>query len=346
MRVVVTGATGNVGSALVDALLNEDAVEEIVGVARRRPDRSHPKVRWVAADVGADDLEPVFRGAAAVVHLAWLIQPSRRPEVLRRANVTGTERVGRAAAAAGVPALIHASSIGAYSPRPGVQTDERWPTGGIASSQYSREKAETERILDRLEAERPEMRIVRMRPALTGTGYAGAELRRLFLGRLFPRGLASARRIPVVPELGIRVQLVHTRDVADAYRRVLLSDLAGPLNVTADPPVDARLVARVLDARVVPLPARAARVLVDASWRAHLQPTPVGWFDMARSVPLLDATRARRELGWEPAHRPEDVLREVLAGVREGRHRPTPPLRGAVGDEALAQAAAAREERR
>jgi len=346
MRVVVTGATGNVGSALVDALLDEDRVEEVVGVARRRPDRSHPKVRWVARDVGVDDLDDVMRGAAAVVHLAWLIQPSRKPEVLRRANVTGTERVAQAAARAGVPSLIHASSIGAYSPRPGVLTDERWPTDGIRSSQYSREKAECERILDRLEAERPEMRVVRMRPALTGTGYAGSELRRLFMGRLFPRGLAESRRIPLVPEMGIRVQLMHTRDHAEAYRRVLLSDLRGPLNIASDPPLDARRIAAALDARVVRVPARLARLAVDGAWRARLQPTPVGWFDMARSVPILDWGRAQRELGWSPLRAPEDVLREVLAGVREGRRRPTPPLRGAVGDEALAESASRRGEER
>ena len=335
MRVVVTGATGNVGSALVDALAGEDTVTEIVGVARRRPERTVDKVRWEVADVGTDPLDGLMRGVDAVVHLAWVIQPARRPEVLRRTNVTGTERVAMAAAREGVPALVHASSIGAYSPRPGASVDESWPTNGVRTAQYSREKVATERILDRLEREQPLMRVVRMRPALTGTAEAGLELHRLFMGPLVPRALMAPGRIPLVPELGVQVQLVHTHDVADAYRRAVLSDVRGALNVAADPPVDAALLARVLGARVVPAPARLARLAMSAAYRARLQPTPPGWFDMARGAPLLDTARIRSQLGWAPRRGPEDIVREVLDGIRGGRGRPTPPLRGRVGDRAL-----------
>jgi nucleoside-diphosphate-sugar epimerase len=73
-----------------------------------------PKVEWAAADVSADDLAPIVRGADAVVHLAWAIQPSRDPAALFCANVPGSGRVFDAVATAGVPALVHASS----TPRP------------------------------------------------------------------------------------------------------------------------------------------------------------------------------------------------------------------------------------
>ena len=49
MRVVVIGATGNVGTAVLRALRDEDAVDEIVGVARRWPDAAPPpKTTWAA----------------------------------------------------------------------------------------------------------------------------------------------------------------------------------------------------------------------------------------------------------------------------------------------------------
>ena len=175
MRVVVTGASGNVGTSVVRALSADPAVSEIVGVARRRPDWSPPKTTWLEADVAADPLEPIFAGADAVVHLAWLIQPSRDQRELERVNVEGTRRVFEAAAAS-ARALVCASSVGAYSPGPkDREVDESWPTGGIASSFYARHKAAAERILDEVEGRNRQLRVVRLRPALIFKGEAGTE---------------------------------------------------------------------------------------------------------------------------------------------------------------------------
>src|SRR5687768_17046911 len=114
MRVVVTGATGNVGTSLLPALAGDERVTEIVGLARRRPALQNPRTTWVDADVVTAPLAELFAGADAVVHLAWLIQPSRDEAALEAVNVTGTRRVFEAAAAAGVGTLVHASSVGAY----------------------------------------------------------------------------------------------------------------------------------------------------------------------------------------------------------------------------------------
>src|SRR3954471_18614947 len=156
MRVVVVGATGNVGTSTVAALSSDPAVAGIVGVARRIPEWAPPKVRWVGADIRTSNLVDIFRAADVVVHLGWLIQPSRDEVTLRSVNVDGTARVFRAVADARVPALVYASSVGAYSPGPkDHQVDERWPTEGIPSSFYARHKAEVERMLDAFERQHP-----------------------------------------------------------------------------------------------------------------------------------------------------------------------------------------------
>src|SRR3954447_11444494 len=118
MKVAVTGATGNVGTATLRALGADERVDEIVGLARRPPDLRLPKVTWRAADVATGDLRAAFAGADAVVHLAWLIQPSRDESVTHRVNVEGSARVFQAAAAVGARTLVYASSVGAYSPGP------------------------------------------------------------------------------------------------------------------------------------------------------------------------------------------------------------------------------------
>ncbi len=110
MKVVVVGATGNVGTAVVRALTADETVSEILGIARRRPEWKPPKTTFVTADIAVDDLAPQLRGADAVVHLAWLFQPTHRPMVTWQANVAGSARVFAAASAAGVGALVYASS--------------------------------------------------------------------------------------------------------------------------------------------------------------------------------------------------------------------------------------------
>jgi UDP-glucose 4-epimerase len=127
MRIVVTGATGNVGVRVVDALARRDDVEEVVGVARRQPELEARKTRFVAADIRHADLVSLFAGADAVVHLAWMIQPAHDERTTSSTNVAGSRRVAQAAIEAGVPALVHASSIGAYAPGPKRPVDESWP---------------------------------------------------------------------------------------------------------------------------------------------------------------------------------------------------------------------------
>ena len=128
----------------------------MVGVCRRMPSLRFPKVEWRAADVAVSSLEPLFRGADAVVHLAWLIQPGRDREQTRRVNVAGSERVFQAVARAGVQALVYASSVGTYAPGPkDRRVDETWPVTGVETSFYSRDKAAVEALLDRFEARAP-----------------------------------------------------------------------------------------------------------------------------------------------------------------------------------------------
>jgi UDP-glucose 4-epimerase len=326
MRIVVTGATGNVGTSVLQVLAGDPAVQEIVGLARRVPRWENPRTRWVRADIVTTPLEELFAGADAVIHLAWLIQPSRDEAALRAVNVDGSRRVFEAAARAGVGVLVHASSIGVYSPGPkDRRVDESWPRDGIPTSFYSRHKAEAERLLDALEGE---LRIVRVRPALIFKREAASEVRRLFVGPLLPSPLVQPRLIPVLPlPEGLAVQAVHSLDVGEAYRLAATSpDARGAFNLAAEPVLDAAELGHVLGARPVTVPARAARAAVTAAWRARLQPTPPGWLDMGLRAPLLDSRRAREELGWVPRRGADEALLELLDGLRRSAGFDTPPL--------------------
>ena len=335
MRVTVTGATGNVGTATLRALSADDRVTEIVGVARRLPELEIPKVRWVAADVSRADLVDTFRGSDAVIHLAWLIQPSRDESVTRATNVDGSLRVFEAAAKAAVPTLVHASSIGAYAegPKDAPGVDESWPTTGVPTSFYSRHKAAVESILDGFERSHPEMRVVRLRPGLIFGRDAASGIRRLFAGPFLPNFLVRRSLIPALPvHERLVLQAVHRDDIAQAYRLAVLDeDARGAYNVAADPILDQAELARLLQARPVPVTAKLLRGAASLTWRLRLQPTEPGWLDMGLAVPVMDTTRARTELGWTPRFTSGEALLELLDGMRDGAGLATPPLDPATG---------------
>ena len=333
MRVVVIGATGNVGTSVLRSLGSEERVASVLGLARRLPLLRMPKVEWAAADFTKDDLVPHLRGADAVVLLAWLIQPSRDLNKLWVNNVEGSMRAAHAVAAAGVPALLYASSVGTYSPGPKDRSvDESWPVDGVQNSYYSRQKAEVERRLNRFESQNPDVRVVRFRQALVFKREAAEGVRRLFGGPFFPGFLARPEFINVIPQIeNLRSQVVHSYDVGEAYRLALLGNVRGAFNLAADPVLDPQEIGRILNARTVPVPVQLARAGARLSWQFRLQPVPEGWLDMALNIPVMDTTRARRELGWTPSYSSEDALHDLLAGLRQGAGLDTPPLSPKTG---------------
>ncbi|MEU1689426.1 NAD-dependent epimerase/dehydratase family protein [Micromonospora sp. NPDC005707] len=335
MRIVIVGATGNVGTALLRRLRRESGAE-LVGVARRLPgpDAGEPYdgVEWYSCDVAAPDavetLAVAFAGARAVVHLAWQIQPSHDQRTLHRTNVGGSRAVFEATVRAGVPAIVHASSVGAYAPGPKDHpVSENWPATGVETSSYSRDKAEVEALLDGIQRERPELRVVRLRPGLTFQRDAGTEIRRYFMGPLAPVRLLRYGRIPLVPaNRRLRMQAVHADDVADAYARAVLGDARGAFNVAADPVLTPELLARHFHGWTVPVATPVLRAAAALTWRARLQPVDTGWVDLALNAPLMSSERAERELGWTPKVDSVTALKELFDGMSSRTGTTSPPM--------------------
>jgi len=330
MRIVVTGATGNLGTSVLPALAADPAVDSVLGLARRLPDRGWPKAEFAAVDIAAPDadLGRYLRGADAVIHLAWAIQPARDQRAMWRTNVEGTAALLRSVAGAGVGAVVVASSVGAYSEGPKDRAvDESWPTHGVPTSAYSRHKAYVERMLDGFDAEHPQIRVVRMRPGLLLKGTAASEVLRLFLGPFVPPALLGRRLIPLFPNSPrLRFQVAHSLDAGDAFARAAVRPVRGAFNVAAEPVLDGVALARILQARPVPVPPPVLRAAAAASWRLHLQPTDPGWVDLVLNLPLMDTARIRRELDWEPRYDAADAVTEILDGFRDGAGMETAPL--------------------
>ncbi|MFB6615166.1 NAD-dependent epimerase/dehydratase family protein [Streptomyces sp. NPDC056367] len=329
-RIVVVGATGNVGTSVVRALAADPSVGSVLGLARRLPAWRPAKTSWHAVDIepGGGDLAQHFAGADAVIHLAWKFQPTHDPAETWRTNVLGSIRVFDAVAAAGVPALVQASSVGAYSPGPKDRTvDESWPTHGWPQAAYCREKAYVERLLDGFETAHPGIRVVRMRPGFLFKREAASEQRRIFAGSLLPGRLVRPGLIPAVPDLpGLRFQALHTDDAAAAYVAAAARPVHGAFNLAADPPLDARVLAGILASRPVRMPEAAVRAALATAWRLHFVPASPDLFDAVLRLPLMDSSRAREVLGWQPRYTAVEAVEEFLTGLREKAGMATAPL--------------------
>ncbi|WP_264031371.1 NAD-dependent epimerase/dehydratase family protein [Cellulosimicrobium sp. SH8] len=341
MRVVVVGASGNVGTALLRRLAAEPVVTSVVAVARHVPraDGSstvrfpHDTATWRYADVAATDaaerLATAFAGADVVVHLAWA---DRGGHGRRRANVEGARAVAAAARQAGVAHLVVASSVAAYSPAPyagdarDVPVSEGWPVRGASGAPHAEDKAAVEALLD--DIDRTDGIVVsRVRSPLVLQRDAASQIARDLLGPLATRAL---RRSPLasvrVPE-GLRFQVVHADDLAEAYARIVVGRHPGPFNVAHPTVLGPQDVADVVaDGHLERVPYGSVRTAVVLGRAARLVPVGADWLDLTMRVPVLDTRLAHELLRWTPAHGAKDTLAELVDGVRAGAGTSSPPL--------------------
>ena len=244
-RIVVTGASGNVGAGVLRALARTVPDAEVVGVCRRPPTSgaSYERVRWHSVDLSSPDaataLAPAMHDADVVIHLALAIQPPYDEDYLYRANVLGSQAVLDAMATAGVPQLVYASSLGIYAAGARGPVTESWSTAGQSTSTYSKHKVMVEDLLDRFEAEHPDTAVSRFRPTVVVQRAAASEIQSLYIGPVVPRAALKLLRRKVLPILplprGLSLQFVHSDDVGDAVTRMMLRRVRGSFNVAADP---------------------------------------------------------------------------------------------------------------
>jgi nucleoside-diphosphate-sugar epimerase len=330
VRIVITGASGNIGTALLLRLGAEQGGHQLVGISRRRPPLAAPYswAEWHTVDIGGglarDQLTDVFASADAVIHLAWRLQARDygRAEMVRT-NRDGTGAVAEAARRASVGRLVHMSSIGAYSPAPGLQVDESWPTGGVQTSDYSRDKATAEQTIRRYQ---DELGVAVVRPAFVLQEAAASEIHRYFLGRLAPRQLFRPGLLGLLPVPSrLAMQVVHADAVADALARIVERGATGAFNVAAEPAIT-RDSWRATYGRVGPdvRPATLRRAAA-LSWRLGVHRTEPSWLDLAFALPTLDCARLRG-LGWSEQRPGPQVLADFLAALARGSGRPGPLL--------------------
>ena len=304
-RVLVTGAAGFLGTALVPHLL--ETGRHHVTALDRRPLPAYAGARTVRGDIRDRELaDALLAGTDAVVHCAAAL-PSYRPAEIRSIDVDGTGTLLAAARRAGVPRFVHLSSTAVYGLPEVTPTPESHPRHPV--DPYNTAKIEAERLCERYRAEGMCVPVLRPKTFI-GPGRLGV------FALLFDWAL-DGRGFPVLGRAPHRNQMLEVSDLCQAVLATLelppdRVDRAFNIGAAAYTTFRADCQA-VLDAaghgkRVVPLPARPAAAVLGALSALGVSPVYRRLVHKLLRDSCVDITEARRVLGFAPAHSSTDAL--------------------------------------
>jgi len=329
LKVAVTGPTGDLGVAVVNALERSRRVRTVVGMARREFDPGEhgwKKTEYRQGDVtDAGSVRQLVKGADVVVHLAFAILSAG--DATRELNVEGSRRVFDEAAKAGADRICYASSVAAYGfhdDNPDWLTEEI-PARGSRDHHYSHQKSEVERVLGEVLLRHQGTAAYAFRPCIVAGPKARTFLEEIPYYRLSEAmpdavmGLIASMPAlrPVIPDPGMRFQLVHEDDVASAFMAgVAGRGDPGPYNLAGSGTLTLSDVADALGWYSVPVPRKAVEATADAITRLPLVPDSVSWLHTVRKPVLMKTERARQQLGWRPKHTARATLRQMIEAQR------------------------------
>jgi UDP-glucose 4-epimerase len=333
--VAVTGPTGDIGRSVVRALDRSDQIGRVIAMGRRPFDPAEAglsKTEYRRGDVlDRVAVDELVAGADVVVHLAFLIVGGH--DETERINLEGSRTVFESAVAAGVKRLVYASSVAAYgfhADNPPLLTEEV-PARGTERHYYSAQKARLEEALDQTVDKSATVSYV-FRPCIVAGPDAVslirnipyvqlAELVRSHQSALTATLLEAARRFPLVkpvlPDPGVPFQLVHHDDVATAFLAAVLGrGTPGPYNLAGLGDITMSELAAALGWYSFPVPEAALDSAAELIARLPLVPAQAQWIESIRQPVLMDTSKARVELGWEPRYSSRQTMEQMVDAAR------------------------------
>ncbi|PRB15569.1 TIGR01777 family oxidoreductase [Microbacterium sp. MYb62] len=251
-RIVVSGASGLIGSALVSSLRSDGV--EVTTLVRRAP-RSEDETQWepgelaLDPDVLAGSEAIVALGGASVGRLPWT-KRYRHELVDSRLQATRTLTTALRALRSDAPALVSASAVGYYGSAPGeILTEDSTAGQTFLADLTARWESEARQAEDHTR-----VALLRTAPVVHRRGVL--------------KPLVQLTRFAVSGPLGPGTQIwpwISLDDEVRAIRHVLDRKLAGPVNLTGPTPASANDIGRALAARMhrpfwLPAPAWALRI--------------------------------------------------------------------------------------
>ncbi len=334
VKVLVTGATGMMGRATAQRLL--DRGDEVT-VLQRRP--AGLACREALADItDRDAVQRAVTGQDVVVHLAAKVDVFGSWPDYQRVNIDGTRNVLDACRTGSVPKLVHVSSPSvAHAGHALVGVGAEPADPGSAGSGYARSKAFAEQLV--LDADDADLAVLCIRPHLVW-GPGDTQLVEPIAQR------ASAGRLPLIGTGAALIDTTYVDNAADAL--VAAVDACGRVHGEAlvvsngEPRPVGEILRRICEAAGVPAPHRriplplaaAAGSLIETLWRtAKLNSDPPLTRFLAEQLGTahwFDQRRTRQALQWQPRVSLDegfDRLRTWFRSSGDAQHERIHPVR-------------------
>jgi UDP-glucose 4-epimerase len=309
--VAITGAASFIGAEIIKRLERDRRYYKLLAVDVRKPTFPVSKTQFHKVDLTlptADgDLAAIWKreGVDTVVHAAFLSAPTHAWAWAHELESIGTMHVLNACAECQIRKLVVWSQTvvyGAHPANPNFLSEDHELRGVLSKSRFVKDKVEAEKQVKRFRNENTDTLVTTLRTAAT----LGPQIRN-FATRFFARPVA-----PTLMGYDPLMQLVHERDVIDAFVRVVDGDFPGEFNIVGDGVLPYSTILAMMGKLPLPLPHFVAYSLSQALWATQIFDSPPNFLDFLRFLCIADGAKAKRVLGFEPRYDIKAIINDFL----------------------------------
>lgn len=313
---LITGGSGFFGSILKKKLLADGW--SVTNIDLVKDDDAHPQLTSIQGDIrDVVMMEKVIRESRpeVIFHCAAILAHAVKDKgMLWTSNVDGTRVVADAASRSGVKKIVFTSSNclwGEGFNRPVREDDAPNPV-----EIYGRSKWEGEKILEEYSSKIPS--VIFRCPTIIDAGRMG------LLAILF-EFIDEGRKVWVVGGGKNRYQFIYAKDLADACIRAAGSTVSGVFNIGSDDVPTFREAYQSVIAkagsrsRVATLPRGPTILAMKILYALGLSPLGPYQYKMIAEDFTFDTSKIKKELGWRPTLKNQDMLYEAYNFYRQNR---------------------------
>lgn len=298
MKILVTGSSGGLARTLLPQLLAHTEIEYVVGLDIKPSTFDHARLRTYQLDIRSPYLGEYMAGMNAVIHLAFVVMPEnlgrkrKNRQLIHDINVNGSLKVCTTALQQGVGKIIYLSSAVIYGvgPNNNAAYHEQQPRQPLPGFPYAEDKVAVENWLDQFEMLAPHIKVIRLRPHVIIGPNATPLIKRILSWPIYPR----------FPDPQPLLQCISAEDVGQAVILALLQDVQGNFNLATEPPMSLREIQKHLHKKTYAVPFSYLCLLHRWAWRLLGIGGGPRWVEAMRYSLIIDSSKARQELGWQP----------------------------------------------
>ncbi len=315
-RVLITGNAGSLGRMLMKKLVDDGV--QIIGVDRRALDPVPQGVEHYAMDLRRKSAIEIVRKIkpTSIIHLGVIRSPKshrRRKSNAYYLNLESTTQLLRLAESLPIRKFVFLSTANLYGPSAntsGILTEET-PLHGANRSPEFRDLVSLDMMVQSFFWKQPRTETIILRPChIVGSKLRNGPSRYLMLDT-----------IPTILGFDPMLQLLHVSDLITAIVKSLNSNVRGIFNLAGTDVAPLSRIIKALDRKTFPLPETIFRIVVATSFLSRQSTFPLGEIEHLKYSCVIDDSRARLELDFNPAVKISDILDEIKAAYHEKIHQ-------------------------